>query len=144
MMLLASGLALAQTSPVPLRRLAPAAEPIPTPDKYPFTEMISALDGPSGVQSASRRSNYPARMLHELVGCEGDEPRFTQPLLYKAIEKHPNPREIYSQKLIEHGDVGAEIAKEMEADFRNMLQERLDESKQIRKTKITSFYFFFF
>ncbi len=22
---------------------------------------------------------------------EGDEPRFTQPLLYKAIEKHPNP-----------------------------------------------------
>ncbi|MFW6277261.1 MAG: thiamine pyrophosphate-dependent enzyme, partial [Prolixibacteraceae bacterium] len=30
---------------------------------------------------------------------EGDEPRFTQPLLYKAISKHPNPRDIYIEKL---------------------------------------------
>ena len=34
---------------------------------------------------------------------EGDEPRFTQPMLYKAISKHPNPREIYNQKLIGEG-----------------------------------------
>jgi 2-oxoglutarate dehydrogenase E1 component len=31
---------------------------------------------------------------------EGDEPRFTQPLLYKAIENHPDIREIYGSKLI--------------------------------------------
>ena len=30
---------------------------------------------------------------------EGDEPRFTQPKLYQKIAKHPNPREIYNQKL---------------------------------------------
>ena len=31
---------------------------------------------------------------------ESDEPKFTQPLLYKAIESHPNPKEIYNQKLM--------------------------------------------
>lgn len=61
---------------------------------------------------------------------ESDEPKFTQPLLYKAIEKHPNPREIYNKKLMESGTVDANLAKEMEKDFRNLLQERLNESKQ--------------
>lgn len=61
---------------------------------------------------------------------ESDEPKFTQPLLYKAIEKHPNPREIYNQKLMAQGDVDANLAKEMEKDFRALLQERLNESKE--------------
>lgn len=61
---------------------------------------------------------------------EGDEPRFTQPTLYKAIEKHPNPREIYNEKLLKQGDVDANLAKEMDKSFRKMLQERLDEVKQ--------------
>lgn len=61
---------------------------------------------------------------------ESDEPKFTQPLLYKAIEKHPNPREIYNKKLMDNGTVDASLAKEMEKDFRNLLQERLNESKQ--------------
>jgi 2-oxoglutarate dehydrogenase E1 component len=26
---------------------------------------------------------------------EADEPKFTQPVLYKAIDAHPNPREVY-------------------------------------------------
>lgn len=60
---------------------------------------------------------------------EADEPKFTQPLLYKAIEKHPNPREIYNKKLMEQGTVDANLAKEMETDFRNLLQSRLDDSK---------------
>jgi 2-oxoglutarate dehydrogenase E1 component len=34
---------------------------------------------------------------------EGDEPRFTQPTLYKAIASHPNPRDIYGQTLMEQG-----------------------------------------
>ena len=34
---------------------------------------------------------------------EGDEPRFTQPILYKLIEKHPNPLEIYKEKLVKMG-----------------------------------------
>src|SRR5690606_26097067 len=61
---------------------------------------------------------------------ESDEPRFTQPTLYKAIAAHPNPREIYIEKLIAQGSVDARIAKEMELSFRKMLQERLDEVKQ--------------
>jgi 2-oxoglutarate dehydrogenase E1 component len=70
---------------------------------------------------------------------EGDEPRFTQPLLYKAIAAHPNPREIYFQKLLAEKAVDADTAKNIDKDFKAMLQDRLDESKQIRKTKLTSF-----
>ena len=70
---------------------------------------------------------------------EGDEPRFTQPMLYKAISKHPNPREIYNQKLISDGIVGANIAKEMEQEFKQLLQDRFDESKEIEKAHITRF-----
>lgn len=70
---------------------------------------------------------------------EGDEPRFTQPLLYKAIAKHPNPREIYMEQLAAEGSVSAELAKEMEKNFKNLLQEKLDEAKQTEKAKITSF-----
>ncbi len=61
---------------------------------------------------------------------EADEPKFTQPVLYKAIEKHANPREIYNKKLLEQGSVDASLAKEMEKDFRKLLQERLDDSKE--------------
>lgn len=60
---------------------------------------------------------------------EADEPKFTQPLLYKAIENHPNPLKIYSQRLIDGKVVDAEDAKKMEKDFRAMLQKSLDESK---------------
>ena len=70
---------------------------------------------------------------------EGDEPRFTQPLLYKAIAKHPNSREIYTQKLLAQGEITADLAKEMEKSFKDMLQEKLDEAKQNEKAKITSF-----
>ncbi|RPD42659.1 2-oxoglutarate dehydrogenase E1 component [Chitinophaga barathri] len=61
---------------------------------------------------------------------EGDDPKFTQPKLYSAIDKHPNPREIYSQQLIANGDVDAALATEMEKTFWADLQERLDDIKQ--------------
>jgi 2-oxoglutarate dehydrogenase E1 component len=70
---------------------------------------------------------------------EGDEPRFTQPLLYKAIATHPNPREIYIRQLIEEGTVSEGLAKKLETDFKQMLQEKLDEAKQVEKAKVTSF-----
>lgn len=70
---------------------------------------------------------------------EGDEPRFTQPILYKAIEKHLNPLQIYNQKLMEQGIVEAGLVKEMEKHFSTMLQERLDEAKEVKKAKITPF-----
>ncbi len=62
---------------------------------------------------------------------EGDEPKFTQPQLYALIEKHLNPREVYTQFLIENGEADAKVlAKEMEQKFLADLQERLDEVKQ--------------
>jgi 2-oxoglutarate dehydrogenase E1 component len=62
---------------------------------------------------------------------EGDEPKFTQPQLYSVIEKHLNPREVYTQYLIQNGEPDAQIlAKEMEQKFLADLQERLDEVKQ--------------
>jgi 2-oxoglutarate dehydrogenase E1 component len=70
---------------------------------------------------------------------EGDEPRFTQPLLYKAISKHPNPRKIYADKLLQQGVVGAQIVKELEKDFKSLLQEGYDESKKIERNVITPF-----
>jgi len=71
---------------------------------------------------------------------EGDEPKFTQPLLYKAIAAHPDPREIYTQRLIDSGVEGArEMAQEMERSFTEMLDARLTEAKQARVGKITNF-----
>ncbi|MEO5984676.1 MAG: 2-oxoglutarate dehydrogenase E1 component, partial [Ferruginibacter sp.] len=62
---------------------------------------------------------------------EGDEPKFTQPQLYGLIEKHLNPREVYTQYLIENGEPDAKVvAKEMEQQFLKELQERLDDVKQ--------------
>lgn len=64
---------------------------------------------------------------------EGDEPKFTQPSLYNIISKHPNPREVYNKKLIEQGDVEAELAKQMDKEFRSLLQDRLKMVKQKEK-----------
>ena len=70
---------------------------------------------------------------------EGDEPKFTQPKLYKLIANHPNPREIYLKRLIDEQVVSEEEGMQMEKEFDDMLQERLNESKQIEKAKITNF-----
>lgn len=62
---------------------------------------------------------------------EGDDPRFTQPKMYSFIEKHPNPREVYTQYLLDSGEKDArDLAKEMEKKFWTDLQERLDDIKQ--------------
>lgn len=61
---------------------------------------------------------------------EGDDPKFTQPGMYEIIKKHPSPREVYSKKLIEHGEVEKKIAEDMEDEFWSYLQDRLNEVKQ--------------
>lgn len=70
---------------------------------------------------------------------EGDEPRFTQPVLYKAIAKHANPREIYVKKLQEAGSIEAELAKEMEKSFKQDLQNFLDSAKEEEASQAFSF-----
>ncbi|AGA77048.1 2-oxoglutarate dehydrogenase E1 component [Echinicola vietnamensis] len=61
---------------------------------------------------------------------ESDEPKFTQPNLYNIISKHPNPREIYNKELMERGDVDAKLAKQMDKEFRKLLQDRLNMVKE--------------
>lgn len=70
---------------------------------------------------------------------EGDEPRFTQPLLYKAIAAHPDARKIYNEKLLSQGEVEANLVREMEVSFKNMLEKSLDEARQVKEKKVTSF-----
>ena len=61
---------------------------------------------------------------------ESDEPKFTQPELYNIISKHPNPREIYVKRLTERGDIDAKIAAQMDEEFRQLLQDRLNMVKE--------------
>ncbi|MDD3700161.1 MAG: 2-oxoglutarate dehydrogenase E1 component [Bacteroidales bacterium] len=70
---------------------------------------------------------------------EGDEPRFTQPLLYKAIEKHPNTRDIYAKQLIAEGVITQQAVDEMEKRHLDILEESLKISHEQQKTQITNF-----
>lgn len=70
---------------------------------------------------------------------EGDEPRFTQPLLYKIIEKHPNPGEIYAKKLIKKNITSEDDIQKRIDDFDNLLELQLEESRKDDKLKINCF-----
>ena len=70
---------------------------------------------------------------------EGDEPRFTQPLLYKAIENHPNPRDIYSRKLIDDGVFTGDDIQQAEKDFSEWLEMKYEQSKKSSTVRIQHF-----
>ncbi|NNK39110.1 MAG: 2-oxoglutarate dehydrogenase E1 component, partial [Winogradskyella sp.] len=70
---------------------------------------------------------------------EGDEPKFTQPLLYKAIAKHKNPRDIYASRLISEGVIDEGYVKHIEASYKEKLEEKLEDSRKQDKTEITAF-----
>lgn len=70
---------------------------------------------------------------------EGDEPRFTQPLLYKTIAQHPNPRDIYSEKLAAQNILSNEEARRQVKDFDSYLEGKYLESEKIGKLKIGNF-----
>jgi 2-oxoglutarate dehydrogenase E1 component len=70
---------------------------------------------------------------------EGDEPRFTQPKLYKAIAKHPNARDIYAERLIAEGIIDEHYVKHLEDQYKASLEEKLEDSRKEDKTIITPF-----
>lgn len=70
---------------------------------------------------------------------EGDEPRFTQPKLYKAIAKHENPRDIYAEKLVKAGVIDEGYVKKLEEEYKAKLEEELEDSKKEDTTRITPF-----
>ena len=86
--------------------------------------------------AAEYRATFNSDILVDMV-CyrrhghnEADDPQFTQPELYKLIRNHPDPRDIYSEKLSEAGEVEAELVKKMYKEFWDFLQDRLNEVKQ--------------
>jgi len=70
---------------------------------------------------------------------EADEPRFTQPDLYRRIARHPKVREVYSKKLVESGSFTEKETTQMEDEFKQYLNDRLEESKQQETASVTSF-----
>jgi len=70
---------------------------------------------------------------------EGDEPRFTQPKLYKAISKHSNPMEIYSKKLIEDEIISPDYVSDIEKKYKESLEKKLENSKKDNNIEITPF-----
>jgi 2-oxoglutarate dehydrogenase E1 component len=63
---------------------------------------------------------------------EGDEPAFTQPLMYKAIAAHPTTVEIYGKKLLGDGVVAEGEVEKMKADWRARLDVELEASQSYR------------
>jgi 2-oxoglutarate dehydrogenase E1 component len=70
---------------------------------------------------------------------EGDEPRFTQPKLYKTIAKHKNPRDIYAERLISEGIIDTGFVDKLELEYKASLEEELEDSRKEDKTIITPF-----
>ena len=70
---------------------------------------------------------------------EGDEPRFTQPKLYKSISNHPNPKEIYSKKLIDLKVISENDLKNMELEYSSELDSDFVDSKKEKNVVITPF-----
>lgn len=61
---------------------------------------------------------------------EGDDPSYTQPLMYKTIEKMRNVRKKYVETLIRRGDFTMDEAEAALADFHTVLQHALDDTRQ--------------
>mgnify|MGYP003639575131 FL=1 len=91
------------------------------------------------------RMRFASDVFIDLLGYrkyghnEGDEPRFTQPKLYKAIAKHKNPRDIYAERLMKEGVINDLYVAELEKQYKDSLEEKLEDSRKEDKTVITPF-----
>ena len=63
---------------------------------------------------------------------EGDEPSFTQPLMYQKIRQHPTTLNIYGEKLIKEGTITAEEFDKNKKEFKNLLDEQLKTAKEYK------------
>jgi 2-oxoglutarate dehydrogenase E1 component len=70
---------------------------------------------------------------------EGDEPRFTQPKLYKKIAKQSNSFKIYSDKLVAEKSIDAAYPQKIVAEFKSMLETTYSKSKETTSTKVREF-----
>lgn len=107
-------------------------------------------DDPEAVVQAVRiaveyRQQFNRDVFIDLLGYrkyghnEGDEPKFTQPKLYKLISSHPNPREIYLGNLVQEGVISEKEGKEARANLEALLNEKFDKAKDISKAYVKHF-----
>ena len=91
------------------------------------------------------RNRFKRDVFIDLLGYrkyghnEGDEPRFTQPKLYKAIANHKNPRDIYAEKLISERVITHHELELMEREYKARMEENLEVSRKEQNTIITPF-----
>ena len=61
---------------------------------------------------------------------EGDDPSYTQPLMYKAIAEKRSVRKLYVEQLVKRGDISLEVAEQALIDYQGKLQVALDDTRQ--------------
>ena len=66
---------------------------------------------------------------------EADEPKFTQPLMYKRIEVHPTVRQIYTERLVAEGAITVKEADRVVGEFHGRLEAELEASKSYRPNR---------
>src|SRR5688572_6608208 len=82
------------------------------------------------------RRQFQRDFLIDLIGYrrhghnEGDEPAFTQPIMYRKIGEHPTVRQIWAQHLVERGEVTQEAAEELVRKYTGELQRAMESVRQ--------------
>ena len=103
-------------------------------------------DDPEAVVNAARmaiefRQEFGVDVVLDMV-CyrrfghnEGDEPKFTQPLMYKKIENHPAVRSIYAQQLVKEGLYSQQDADLMMSKFMHMMEADFESASSFKPNK---------
>jgi 2-oxoglutarate dehydrogenase E1 component len=81
------------------------------------------------------RQKFHKDVVIDLIGYrrlghnEGDDPSYTQPLMYKAIAEHRSSRKMYVETLVKRGDITVDQAEQHLLDYQSKLQSALDETR---------------
>jgi 2-oxoglutarate dehydrogenase E1 component len=76
-------------------------------------------------------------MCYRLHGHnEGDDPSYTQPLMYKAIAEKRSVRKMYVEHLVKRGDISMDVAEQTLQDYQSKLQLALDDTRQNPPAKV--------
>ena len=63
---------------------------------------------------------------------EGDEPSFTQPLMYKKIRSHPSPVKVYGERLVENHSISKDFLDSSIKKFKNLLDDQFKNAKDYK------------
>ena len=91
--------------------------------------------------AAEFRQTFGTDVVVDIIGYrrhghnEGDEPAFTQPIMYRAIRSRPTPRQVYTETLVADGTITVHDADKMAADFRARLDQELEASRGYKPNK---------